>query len=297
MEMCGIMSVTILIKVGAKMKKKYSQGLVMDPETATLKPVKRGQYIQQWIYGFVEPAILKTTTFMYDSPIRTKLYNKLATPKSLPREVVVSTEAVCRFIDFIYTQNAGNESPRMAVTKCVCQTATNTFKEPVEKDMALLYTANLYSQLDVKRNGVGEPYRIIETAEEAKDMIRYFDECGLVHSILYCHSSGKWTFVVCNCDDEICVPIRAYKAGRRDQVLAGPEVVTQDASKCTGCGKCVSRCFFDANKMINGKAVLDAEKCLGCGLCASTCEGHARTLIPRPDYQHEDTVTTKILLG
>ena len=152
------------------MNKKYRKGLVMDPASASLQPVDRNHYIQQWIYGAVEPAILKVTDFMYNDPVRTKLYNKLATPKALPREVVCSTDAVCRFIDFIYSAEADNDCPRMAVTKCVCQTATDTYAEPVWKDMALLYTANLYTT--VKHTAIGEPYHIIETAEEAKKMIR-----------------------------------------------------------------------------------------------------------------------------
>lgn len=280
------------------MLKKYSRGLVMDPSSGTLKPVKRSQYIQQWIYGVTEPYILRTTQFMLDDPVRSKIFNMMATPKALPREVVVSTAAACRFMDFIYSTELGNDSPRMAVTKCVCQTATGKYREPVEKDMALLYTANLYTTAKV--TGIGEPYRIIETAEEAKEMLRYFDECGLVHTIMYCHSSGVWTFVVCNCDDEICIPVQAYKAGRRDQVLAGPEVIAFDSSKCKGCdecGKCLSRCIFDCNGVDSlGKSTVDSSKCLGCGLCVSTCPSGARTLKVREDYQHEDKVTTKILL-
>ncbi len=190
------------------MNKKYRRGLVMDPASASLQPVDRNHYVQQWIYGAVEPAILKVTDFMYNDPVRTKLYNKLATPKALPREVVCSTEAVCRFIDFIYSAEADNDCPRMAVTKCVCQTATDTYAEPVWKDMALLYTANLYTT--VKHTAIGEPYHIIETAEEAKKMIRQFDADRLIHTIMYCHGNGRWTFVVCNCDDTICVPMKAY---------------------------------------------------------------------------------------
>ena len=67
------------------MNKKYRRGLVMDPASASLQPVDRNHYVQQWIYGAVEPAILKVTDFMYNDPVRTKLYNKLATPKALPR--------------------------------------------------------------------------------------------------------------------------------------------------------------------------------------------------------------------
>ena len=281
------------------MKEKYKKELVLDPSTGELKEVSRMQYVQQWLYGAFEISILRATQFMLDNPIRSKLFNKLDTPKTMPREVVVSTEAACRFMDFIYGQKAGNDSARMAVTKCVCQTATGKYREPIEKDMALLYTANLYTT--AKITGTAEPFRLIETVDEAKKMLRYFDECGLVHAVMYCHSSGKWTFVMCNCDDEICVPVQAYKAGRRDQVLAGPEIVRLDPSKCLGCdtcGKCLKRCIFDANSEgPDGKSRVDLTKCLGCGLCATTCPSGARTLVRRLDYQHEDKLTTRILLG
>ena len=281
------------------MNKKYRKGLVMDPATGTLQPVDRKHYIHQWVYGATEPAILKVTNFMYDGPVRTKLYNKLAVPAVLPREVVVSTEAACRFVDFIYSAEADNDSPRMAHTKCVCQTATDTYAEPSWKDMALLYTANLYTT--VKHTAIGEPYHIIETAEDAKKMLWEFDAQGLVHSIMYLHSDGRWTFVVCNCDDTICVPMKAYLLGRRDQVLAGPEMVKLDTSKCEGCetcGKCIDRCMFDANFIgEDGKSGVNPAYCRGCGLCATAWPSGARTMVPRPDYQHEDTVTTKILLA
>lgn len=280
------------------MNKKYERGLILDPETASLKPVDRNHYIQQWIYGAVEPYILRGTDFMYNDPVRTKYFNKLPLPGFLPREVVVSTEAVCRFIDFIYSEEQQSGCPRMAVTKCVCQTATDTYAEPVWKDMALLYTANLYTT--VKHTAIGEPYHIIPTAEEAKKMIYEFADEGLVHTIMYCHSNGRWTFVVCNCDDTICVPMKAYLLGRRDQVLAGPEIVSLDTAKCTGCadcGKCIARCIFSANSVgPDGKAAVDLSACLGCGLCTRTCPTGARTMVPRADYAHEDTLTTRILL-
>ena len=281
------------------MNKKYRKGLVMDPATATLKPVDREHYVHQWLYGAVEPAILKVTDFMYSGPVRTKLYNMVETPPYMPHEVVVSTEAACRFIDFIYSAEADNDSPRMAVTKCVCQTATDTYSEPSWKDMALLYTANLYTT--VKHTAIGEPYHIIETAEEAKRMLWEFNEQNLVHTIMYWHGSGKWTFVICNCDDTICVPMKAYLLGRRDQVLAGPEMVVLDESKCKGCddcGKCLERCIFDANFIgEDGRSRVNPALCLGCGHCASTCPSGARTMVPRPNYEHEDKVTTKILLA
>ena len=56
--------------------------------------------------------------------------------------------------------------------------------------------------------------------------------------------------------------------------------------------------IFDCNTVgEDGKSDVDTAKCLGCGLCASTCPMGARTMIRRENYEHEDKVTTKILLG
>ena len=264
-----------------------------------LKPVTRVQKIEQWFYGVSEPYILKFADYMLADEKRREMYVKMAKPKPLPSGIVISTEAACRFVDFIYSQNAGNNTARMAVTKCVCQTALKKCREPQWKDMALLYLADMMTTM--KHTGIKEKFIPIETAEEAKEKLRYFDECGLVHNVLYCHENGKWTFVMCNCDDEICVPYRSYMAGRTSEMSAGPELIHLDSEKCQGCdtcSKCVSRCIFKANAIgIDGKSTVDPTKCLGCGLCVTTCPSGARMLVPRADYQHEDVLTTRILLG
>ena len=74
------------------MARKKSSGLYLDPSTGELKPVTRSQKIQQWIYGFTEPMILRFTDFMLATPERARQFNKTPTPKALPREVVVTAE-------------------------------------------------------------------------------------------------------------------------------------------------------------------------------------------------------------
>ena len=260
--------------------------------------VGRLQYLTQWFYGVTEPLILKFTDFMLRTEGRKAKLVKMSKPKSLPSGVILSTEAVCRFIDFIYAIESPNEKARIAVTDCVCQTSLNRFREPRRKDMALLYTAELYTTC--KHTGVKNTYEPIETAERAKQMIREFHQAGLLHNVLYCNGSGKWTFVICNCDDEICVPFRAYMAGRTAEFGAGPEIISYDQAKCKGietCGQCLKRCVLKACATHAGKSTVDYARCLGCGLCTSTCMGRARHLVPRADYRHEDILATKILLG
>lgn len=86
-----------------------------------LELVSTGQKIQQWFYGVSEPYILKFADYMLADEKRKEIYVKMTKPKPLPSGIVISTEAACRFVDFIYSQNTENQTARMAVTKCVCR--------------------------------------------------------------------------------------------------------------------------------------------------------------------------------
>lgn len=264
-----------------------------------LQKASKKQWFGQWWYGVTEPWILRFADFMMKTDKRCEIYIRMSKPKSLPRGVIISTEAACRFVDYIYSHNTKENPARMAVTDCVCQTALKKTREPRKKDMALLYAADMYTTL--KHTGIKEKFNVIETAQEAKEMLKYFHDCGIMHNVLYCNSSGKWTFVMCNCDGEICVPYRSYMAGRKDEFGAGPEIVAYDKNKCIGidkCGKCLDRCILKACKAnADGRSGVILDECLGCGLCVSTCEGKARTLERRADYQHEDVLITDVLLG
>ena len=49
---------------------------------------------------------------------------------------------------------------------------------------------------------------------------------------------------------------------------------------CIGLGTCVSKCAFDAIKVVNGVAEVDCGKCTGCGACVNACPKHIIKLIP-----------------
>jgi ferredoxin len=76
--------------------------------------------------------------------------------------------------------------------------------------------------------------------------------------------SGKWVFVICSCDTEICVPARVFLLTGRF-TYKGPEEVVHDSAECVGteaCGRCVTRCIFGANRgEPDGTVSLDIEKC------------------------------------
>lgn len=58
-----------------------------------------------------------------------------------------------------------------------------------------------------------------------------------------------------------------------------PSVVKE---RCTGCGRCVQACRYNAIACIKGKVLVFAELCHGCGGCALVCPEHAISEVDRP---------------
>lgn len=59
--------------------------------------------------------------------------------------------------------------------------------------------------------------------------------------------------------------------------------VESDPAKCTGCGRCASRCqvgavVLDGKPGTNRKARVNLKRCIGCGLCVPTCPAKAMIL-------------------
>jgi NAD-dependent dihydropyrimidine dehydrogenase PreA subunit len=264
------------------------------------KPVRVGglHYFFHWLYGMYEPQILRLVDwimrrkFISGNPPGREVMKILAmTGHYLPHGIVATTRAVSNLVRHIETLPGGDDGPRLAVGPCVCQMALDRWKEPSCKDIVVLYGADIYLHLE-------RGYRIID----AKEAVRILEECrdaGLVHSLDFCMQSGKWHFVICNCDAEICVLARAYLMTGR-MMYAGPQIVKQERPRCLGaasCGKCVDACMFGANYERGGSVFVDAEKCMGCGQCVRACTHKARTMRARPDYRHDAIIPSEILLS
>jgi NAD-dependent dihydropyrimidine dehydrogenase PreA subunit len=263
-----------------------------------LKKVGPIQYAVHWLYGVSEPVILRivdyilSVRFLTETVIGKKiLYGIAAASWFFPHGIVVSTRATERMVDFI-EHSEGPKGARIAVGPCVCQMALKRWQEPCKKDMVLLYGADIYYHLNMG-------YELI-SAERAKEILRECDAAGLVHAVEFCLRSGKWVFVICNCDDKICAPTRVFLHTGR-MLFPGPEIVGHQKKRCIGrekCGKCMERCIFGVNSAGgDGKVVVDYKKCMGCSLCVPTCLGTARTMVKRDDYRHEHQVPAELLLA
>jgi ferredoxin len=123
------------------------------------------------------------------------------------------------------------------------------------------------------------------TKEEAKELARWADKQGLMHT-----ADGEWQrrglHAICNCCACDCYPFRAaQKLGSKGFWPKSRYVAVRDGECCNLCGACVKRCHFDAfyhdgsAVEIDGEAKksvrFNLEKCWGCGLCANTCPSGA----------------------
>lgn len=117
--------------------------------------------------------------------------------------------------------------------------------------------------------------------EEAKRLLRKFDEEGLVHSI--------WTFKtpfiggLCNCDRD-CLAYRFQVSADLLQVMFRAEYVAGiEPLLCRGCRNCQKVCQFGALEYssLNRKSMVNARLCYGCGVCRSACEQGAISLRDR----------------
>ena len=189
----------------------------------------------------------------------------------LPTAEVVTRERAVAPIDTL----SALDHTGIALGPCRCQDAFNRRNGTYMKDMAILYGADTYKK-------AFDTYEDL-SPDEAKELLAKLEQEGMVPALFACMQSKGWLFVICNCESEICFPLRAHL-----QVGAayspGPDIVSLDTDKCVRCGKCVDRCHFGANSL-DGSSHVDLSRCYGCGLCVSTCAGGARAMVQREDYR------------
>jgi ferredoxin len=123
------------------------------------------------------------------------------------------------------------------------------------------------------------------TTEEAKELVRWADKKGLMHT-----ADSEWRtrglHALCNCCACDCYPFRAaQELGSQGIWPRSRYIAVHDREACNLCGACVKRCHFDAfyhdgsSRETEGKArpdvLFNPDKCWGCGLCANTCPSGA----------------------
>ncbi|HEX3014541.1 MAG TPA: 4Fe-4S binding protein [Methanobacterium sp.] len=116
-------------------------------------------------------------------------------------------------------------------------------------------------------------------AEDAAELLKDFDNSGMVHTI--------WTYKtpyigsICNCNNRECVLFHLKNHYPHVNVLKkGHEIGFVNEEACNGCRNCQDICQFNAVVLQGGKSRIN-EKCYGCGTCRNFCPEGAIQLIPK----------------
>ncbi len=191
----------------------------------------------------------------------------LAAENSLPNDTVMLLSEIEDMLD---------AATHIVVQPCDCRRLGQNCDRPIETCIWMDDGA-----LEALDRGHGR----LLTNEEAKELVRWADKKGLMHT-----ADSEWRtrglHAICNCCACDCYPFRA--AQELDSKGAWPKsryIAVHCTEACNLCGACVKRCHFDAfyhdasTLEVDGKAkknvLFDPDKCWGCGLCANTCPSGA----------------------
>ncbi|MCX6005614.1 MAG: 4Fe-4S binding protein [Chloroflexi bacterium] len=158
---------------------------------------------------------------------------------------------------------------------CICRESSKCKDYPQNMGCLFLGKAVL---------GINPKLGRIVTREEAHEHVRKCREAGLFHlvgrnkldTVWLGIKQGDQLLTICNCCLWRFIPDIAPHIARKVTKMPGVQVEVTDA--CIGCGTCVSACFINNIKQINGHSVI-GDGCLGCGNCVEACPNHAIKLI------------------
>lgn len=134
------------------------------------------------------------------------------------------------------------------------------------------------------------------TREEALDKYHKANELGLITCAgkfkgdalaLGVGKNHNKLMTVCHCCPCHCISNGIHYAPKdlRDTMSRLEGLTVEVTDECTGCGKCVDICIFNAMTMNGKKSVVNLDECKGCGRCAMVCsKGAVRITIDNPDY-------------
>lgn len=165
----------------------------------------------------------------------------------------------------------------IAAGTCPCRRARNVISDTVPNNTDVVFGRwadtylSTYPGLYTKVDGA-----------EAGRLIEDFDRHGFVHQVYGFNRKEGAAYVMCNCDQSVCIPLLAQKKRGFEAFRRGRSVAVVDSAACLGvedCGICIERCPFEARSTgEGGKSAPDEARCFGCGVCRITCRGKATRL-------------------
>ena len=170
----------------------------------------------------------------------------------------------------------------MCTAPCACRTAGmkrgDRSAENIERfNVDTCWCAGDVAQMLIDA-GIGHELTVEESIENIKSNV----EAGTVCEGIW----AKDQMLMCQCDNEQCVVLNAYKAaGGQGAIMDVISLynLNYDKDVCIKCGACLDRCNMGAISFGDDGYCVMNDLCVRCGQCAYICPVHARSLSAKDD--------------
>lgn len=162
----------------------------------------------------------------------------------------------------------------IAAGTCTCRHQGNLIGKPSTEPLNNCMVFGESAKFAVER---GFTKRL--SKDEALQRLNEAEEADLIHC--YVNNPGQYTNLQCNCCGCHCWIIKGLQRSPfPSQLINARYLVHINEDECTACEACISRCWMQALKIVDGKLTRDEKRCIGCGLCMWACPVEALRLEP-----------------
>jgi ferredoxin len=274
--------------------KNYAEELLNEQLSAEHKQLTGAQTRADWLGRFAEyfvrPAVSGQPASMVDLMAALGGAEEMATPRP-PQEVILEHRKALHFGQVLPIEDVERVIDMVdSITRVPCGCRFVTTGKTDKR-----YCFGLGKAPGAAFTGIPEASSSLETLdkEQAKRIIRQYDEEGLVHTL--------WTGItpyilgLCNCDRDCLAYRYSFEMRGTPSFFRAEYVCRIGDDNCSGCKDCFKQCQFGAlfYSSTFGKAHIDPSRCFGCGLCRAACPTDAIQILAR----EEDPIAAKLWLG
>lgn len=191
--------------------------------------------------------------------------------RTVPVNISLTPDRDVTTYDDIRGYVRGSAGP-FAVMPCICRLGKSLVghacQQTTRRDTCLTFGSAATGLVEA-----GEARAV--TRDEMLALLEGADRDGLV---LQPGNTQEPIFVCCCCGCCCGVLTTAKQLPEPAEYFATNYYAEGDATRCEGCGTCLSRCPMDAIDLATGAAVVSRARCIGCALCVSDCPTEALSL-------------------
>jgi Fe-S-cluster-containing hydrogenase component 2 len=188
--------------------------------------------------------------------------------RTIPVQESIKNASKVALFDDIFAFVKASEGP-FAVMNCICRQGKDLIGEPCRQTH---HRENCLTFGEAARSMVDRGAARFITREDTLEYLRQADRDGLV---LEPQNAQNPLFVCCCCGCCCGVLTSAKKLPHPAELFHSNYTATVEDQLCSQCGECLQRCQMDALSLDTGPALVDATRCIGCGLCVTTCPSGA----------------------